>query len=157
MSAPDLDMGEKLLAEAIDRLETVLAGGIATYQDGRLINQLKDDIRRVITSCAATARRVAEMEALAERRRTALGWFLADERFDVHVGGNPTLVDTMLKRAQEIYMATSAFTPSEQRKEEKGFEPSADAIREIKELDRRLAHGAALAQASNTLVGGTND
>lgn len=33
----------------------------------------------------------------------ALGWFLADDRFNVMVGGNPNVVPRMLEEAQRIY------------------------------------------------------
>jgi hypothetical protein len=41
-------------------------------------------------------RRIRELEA-------ALGWFLADERFRVAVGGNPKVVERMLTEARAIY------------------------------------------------------
>lgn len=34
---------------------------------------------------------------------TALGWFIADERFQVAVGGNPNVVAHMLESARAIY------------------------------------------------------
>ncbi len=40
--------------------------------------------------------RIAELEE-------ALGWFVADERFQVSVGGNPNVVPKMIADAQAIY------------------------------------------------------
>lgn len=39
--------------------------------------------------------------------RQALGYFLDDARFQVAVGGNPIMVDAMLKRAREAYDSTA--------------------------------------------------
>lgn len=49
-------------------------------------------------------REVAKANADAEMLRTALGWFLNDERFQVAVGGNPIAVDQMLAEARTIYL-----------------------------------------------------
>ena len=38
-----------------------------------------------------------------DRQRRVLGWFLADERFQVAVGGNPNVVEKMLADARVIY------------------------------------------------------
>lgn len=42
-------------------------------------------------------------EHRAARLRKALGYFLADERFQVAVGGNPNAVEKMLAEARAIY------------------------------------------------------
>jgi hypothetical protein len=38
--------------------------------------------------------------------RRALGWFVADPRFNVSVGGDPNVVPQMIARAQQIYKET---------------------------------------------------
>ena len=50
------------------------------------INDLQEQLARVC----------AERDALRE----ALGWFLADARFDVAVGGNPIAVEEMILEAR---------------------------------------------------------
>ena len=56
------------------------------------------------TDDAATAvRRIAELEGCSERLRVALGWFVDDERFRVAVGGNPSVVESMIAEAKRIY------------------------------------------------------
>lgn len=42
------------------------------------------------------------------RLRQALGYFLADDRFEVAVGGNPIVVDAMLARARQVYADTAS-------------------------------------------------
>lgn len=46
----------------------------------------------------------AQLERVAKERdelREALGWFLADDRFHVSVGGNPIVVEDMILRARK--------------------------------------------------------
>lgn len=45
---------------------------------------------------------LAEIEALRE----ALGWFVADERFQIAVGGNPQVVERMIEQARQVYAAS---------------------------------------------------
>ena len=47
--------------------------------------------------------RIAELEGRVERLRVALGWFVADDRFRVGVGGNPNAVEPMIEEARRIY------------------------------------------------------
>lgn len=42
--------------------------------------------------------------------REALGWFIADERFQVAVGGNPIAVEGMLAEAQARYTFSRPIT-----------------------------------------------
>lgn len=48
-------------------------------------------------------KRIAELEGRVERLRVALGWFVADDRFRVGVGGNPNAVEPMIEEARRIY------------------------------------------------------
>lgn len=47
--------------------------------------------------------RIEELEGRSERLRVALGWFVADGRFRVGVGGNPNVVEPMIEEARRIY------------------------------------------------------
>ena len=49
---------------------------------------------------------LAKVKAENERYKVALHWFLADERFQVAVGGNPGMVARMIAAAQAIYKGT---------------------------------------------------
>ena len=42
------------------------------------------------------------LEARIVELKAALGWFLADERFQVAVGGSPRVVEAMLEDARRI-------------------------------------------------------
>lgn len=49
---------------------------------------------------------IARLNNKVEQLRTALGWFVADERFQVGVGGNPNVVERMIEDAKAIYDRT---------------------------------------------------
>lgn len=40
-----------------------------------------------------------------EQLETALGWFLTDPRFQVSVGGNPRVVETMISESRRVLHA----------------------------------------------------
>lgn len=42
-------------------------------------------------------------QSMVEKLREALGWFLDDERFQVGVGGNPNVVESMIFEAKRRY------------------------------------------------------
>jgi hypothetical protein len=50
--------------------------------------------------------------------RQALSYFVADERFDIGVGGNPNVVPQMIARAKRIYEET-ALRPQERIQRER--------------------------------------
>lgn len=84
-------MHEDLRAKAEAARAFVDGGGFATlpaYQEFQR-SAGPDVIIRLLDEC--------------DRLRAALGWFLADSRFVVSVGGNPLVVDKMLGDAVALY------------------------------------------------------
>ena len=59
--------------------------------------------RKMIDAVPANRRREAEMAYKILLLRQALGYFIADPRFQVCVGGNPGVVEAMIARAKQIY------------------------------------------------------
>lgn len=49
-----------------------------------------------------------EERGIAGRLHEALGWFLNDSRFQVGVGGNPDVVESMIAEAREVYSESEA-------------------------------------------------
>lgn len=71
---------------------------------------------RNIANDADAHRICAELNAQAtelSRMREALGWFVADERFQVAVGGNPNVVERMIAEARDLYERLSPATIGE--------------------------------------------
>ena len=79
-AADALERAEREHEERLDALETE-------------ITALRNDAERDERDLRATAASEAAM-------REALGFFLADERFQVSVGGNPNVVERMLEQAR---------------------------------------------------------
>lgn len=57
---------------------------------------------------AASSPDVKEVAGIAGRLHEALGWFLNDTRFQVGVGGNPRMVESMIAEAHEVFNEASA-------------------------------------------------
>lgn len=54
------------------------------------------------TMLEETEENLEAAEAREATLRTALAWFLDDERFDIFVGGNPNVVPKMMQEARQI-------------------------------------------------------
>jgi hypothetical protein len=52
-------------------------------------------------------RQAAELALQVVQLRLALGYFVADPRFTVQVGGNPNVVPQMIARARKVYEDTA--------------------------------------------------
>lgn len=73
----------------------------ADYGDEGLANEIRGGEAFEGLAKAFAKHRLSTTEALRE----ALGWFVADERFHVSVGGNPKAVEQMIAEAQARYAA----------------------------------------------------
>ncbi len=73
---------------------------------------MSDPIKRpedlAYEAAAAWKERAMNTEAELERLREALGWFVADKRFQVGVGGNPNVVEAMIAEAKNRYGESNA-------------------------------------------------
>jgi len=83
---PDLDMGEKLLAERLEQSANCLAGKPHTLMSS--INRFEVWAVTNLPALLATARRVAEMEGEAHRREAVIAGLRAQIEADCE-GGHP--------------------------------------------------------------------
>lgn len=97
---------EILAAAAIDEDEMVeamaeVAWAARGWAFGEQMDHVKQtaraEMRAALTAITPTLARLA---AENQRMRDALGYFLTDDRFQVAVGGNPIIVEAMLRTAR---------------------------------------------------------
>ena len=74
---------------------------ICEFEKVTAIHEDRKGLRELLNK--AKDKRIAELEGCSERLRVALGWFVDDERFQVAVGGNPNVVESMIAEAKRIY------------------------------------------------------
>ena len=65
------------------------------------------ETEKIIASVPPEHRQLAELALQVVRLRKALGYFVADPRFTIHVGGNPEVVPQMIASAKAIYEETA--------------------------------------------------
>lgn len=96
---------ERERAKAINEARGILAS--KTVPAAAIEAAVKHGEAMAAEQVTALQKQLKDTRHLLAAARRAIGFFIADERFQVTVGGNPLVVEDMLRQVAAIYEETS--------------------------------------------------